>query len=163
MKALTVLLAAGLTAPLAAQAPAAPQSASVPISTASAAIPLGTRVGALPTGYDDGGRRDPFSSLIVSKHGPAGAAADGTRPRSGLGSLALADVTVRGIIRGGNVTMAILEGPSKQSFTVRAKDRLFDAVVVSIDADSVVFADQTPGAAGGQVKKALRPADEGIR
>jgi len=77
--------------------------------------------------------------------------------------VSLADVKVRGVIRSGTTIFAILEATNKQSFTVRPKDRLFDAVVISIDTDGVTFADQTAGMTPSQVKKTLRAAGEDIR
>jgi hypothetical protein len=161
MKALTVLLVLAAAAPAAAQAPTM-QAAALPVADSVPAIPVGSRVGQLPSGYDDGGRRDPFASLIVPKRAVS-AANDGTRGRTGLGGLALNDVTVRGVIRAGTTMMAILEGPNKQSFTIRPKDRLFDATVVTVDADGVVFSQQAEGLGASQVRKSLRPAGEGIQ
>jgi hypothetical protein len=163
MKALTVLLVIAAAAPAAAQTPTSTQAALVPVAdSVPASIPVGSRVGDLPTGYDDGGRRDPFTSLIVPKRAVT-AANDGTRGRTGLGGLALNDVTIRGVIRAGTTMMAILEGPNKQSFTIRPKDRLFDATVVAVDAEGVVFSQQAEGLGASQVRKSLRPAGEGIQ
>jgi hypothetical protein len=157
----------GTAAPLLAQAPGPAQTAAVPVpglGTVPAAIHVGSRVGDLPTGYDEGGRRDPFASLIVAKRvASQNSGADGSRARTGLGNVALADVTVRGVIRSGSTIFAILEAANKQSFTVRPKDRLLDAVVLSIDTDGVTFADQTAGMTPSQVKKTLRAAGEDIR
>jgi hypothetical protein len=161
MKALTVLLVIAAAAPAAAQTPST-QAALVPVADSVPAIPVGSRVGQLPSGYDDGGRRDPFASLIVPKRAVS-AANDGTRGRTGLGGVSLNDVTIRGVIRAGTTMMAILEGPNKQSFTIRPKDRLFDATVVTVDADGVVFSQQAEGLGASQVRKSLRPAGEGIQ
>jgi hypothetical protein len=167
MKAATMMILIGMAAPVAAQTPGTAQTAAVPVpglAAVPAAIHVGSRVGDLPTGYDEGGRRDPFASLIVSRRAtPQATGADGTRARTGLGSIALADVTVRGVIRSGSTIFAILEAPNKQSFTVRPKDRLLDAVVVSIDTEGVTFADQTAGMTPSQVKKTMRAAGEDIR
>lgn len=127
-------------------------------------IPLGTLVGHSPTGlapavlsgYDDGGRRDPFTSLIVPKK-----AAASSRPRAGLASLSMADVSVKGIVRAGATIVAILEGPDGKSFVARRQDKLQDAVVKSIDVNGVVFVEQVVDALGvphaRDVRKALRP------
>lgn len=167
MKAATLMFILGTAAPLLAQTPGAVQTAAVPtagMATVPAAIHIGSRVGDLPTGYDEGGRRDPFASLIVARRGAAQTGgADGSRARTGLGNVALADVTVRGVIRSGSTIFAILEAANKQSFTVRPKDRLLDAVVLGIDTDGVTFADQTAGTTPSQVKKTLRAAGEDIR
>lgn len=108
----------------------------------AASIPVGSRVGLLASTYDDGGRRDPFGSLVTPKRSASPASVDGARPRTGLAGLALADVVVRGVVRSGETMFALLEGPNKQSYTSKAKDRLFDATIVSIDRDGVVFSEQ---------------------
>jgi hypothetical protein len=169
MKAVMVVLVMGTVVPLAAQTNGAPQSAAAPapvVSATPASIPVGSRVGeTVLSTYEDGGRRDPFSSLIVPKRTmSANPGADGSRARTGLSSISLADVTVRGIVKAGPTMLALIEAPNKQSYTIRAKDRLFDATVVAVAADGVVFAEQgDPGMASSQVKKSLRPVGEGIR
>ena len=165
MKAITFTLALTVVAPLAAAGQTAPQAAAAPaVPVLPAAIPVGSRVGELPTAYDDGGRRDPFGSLVAPRRTASPSTGMAGRPRAGLASLALADVEVRGIVRSGQNMLAILEGPNKQSFVTRVKDRLVDAVVLSIDTDGVVFSEQLEGSrASSQVRKSLRPAGEGIR
>ena len=80
-------------APLPTQPAATPQLA----ARRPPAIPVGTRVGEMPTGYDAGGRRDPFFSLIAPKRVAASSGGvNSLRPRSGLASIALADVTGQG-------------------------------------------------------------------
>ncbi|MEO7191438.1 MAG: hypothetical protein ABI051_10320 [Vicinamibacterales bacterium] len=135
------------------------------ISGTAAPIALGSRVGDLvASGYDDGGRRDPFSSLVMPKRASATGGPSSGRPRSGLASLVLADITVRGIVRSGTTMLAILEGPNKQSFVTRAKDRLLDAVVQSIDSQGVVFVEQVDaGMPATPVRKLLRPAGEEVQ
>jgi Tfp pilus assembly protein PilP len=131
-------------------------------------LPPGTRVGnAAPTGYDDGGRRDPFISLMAPKK--AVAAQNSARTRPGLASLALADVSVKGILNNGGSVMAVLEAPGGHSYVARSKDKLQDAVVKSIDAEGVVFVEQQVDAAGAvharDIRKTLRPLTvaEGVR
>lgn len=149
--------------PVAAQPPDAQpvQSVAAPvIAVMPTRIALGSRVGELTSGYDSGGRRDPFSSLVaerVSRTDGAPAA----RPPAGLAGIALADVNVRGIVRSGTTTLAILEGPNRQSFVSRVNDRLLDATIVRIDADGVIFGEQVErGAAPNHLRKALRPAGD---
>ena len=144
---------------------AAPGAAAVVpgLAAAPAHIPVGSRVGEAATGYDDGGRRDPFASLVAVKRTAAVKVAPG-RPRAGLGALSLADIVVSGIVKSGTATIAILEGPNKPSYVSRVKDQLVDAVVVRIDSEGVVFAeDAGPGAAATRVRKNLRPAGEEVR
>jgi hypothetical protein len=159
----TLTLTFGAVVPLAAQQPGAQAPAAAPIpAPAAVSIPIGTRVGEMPTGYEDGGRRDPFASLIAPRRPTASVAVDASRGRTGLGSVALADVTVKGIVRSGSVMLAILEASNRQSFTVRPNDRLLDAHVRSIDGKGVVFAEQVgPGGPALQIRKPLRTAEDG--
>ena len=145
---------------LAAALPAGAQTAASPAAPAlDPAITVGMRVGLPLSGYEDGGRRDPFTSLVVPKR-TASPASDG-RPRTGLAAVALADVTVRGIVRHGERTLAILETAAKQSFVARPKDRLLDASVQAIEADGVVFVEAAdPGMRPNEIRKTLRPAGE---
>jgi hypothetical protein len=142
---------------------AAAQSAGAPLAVTAPAvsIPVGARVGEFATGYEDGGRRDPFASLVHPKR-TAAATADGVRPRAGLASVALADVVVKGVVKSGNTMLAILESPGRQSFVTRVKDRLLDATVLTIDRDGVVFSDRSSGVPA-DVRKPLRPQGEEVR
>lgn len=137
----------------------AQSAANVPAMTPAMSIPLGSRVGNAASGYDDGGRRDPFGSLVLPKRvaGPQ----DG-RPRTGLAGLSLADVLVKGVVKNGNTMLAILEAPGKQSFVARVKDKIADASIQSIDRDGVVFVEQG-SAASLPVRKPLRTAGEEVR
>ena len=154
-----------LPAPLPVQPAATPQPAAPPQLTTlppAAAIPVGSRVGEVPTGYDSGGRRDPFLSLIAPKRvAVSGGGANSLRPRSGLASIALADVTVKGIVKNGKTMLAILEGANKQSFVARVQDRLMDGAIKSIDNEGVVFVEVAdPGMRPNEIRKTLRPAGE---
>jgi len=128
---------------------------------------LGARVGnTAPSGYDDGARRDPFISLMAPKKTVA--VQNANRMRPGLASLALADVSVKGVVNNGGAVMAVLEAPDGRSYVARSKDKLQDAVVKSIDAEGVVFIEQQVDAGGSvhprDVRKTLRPIlAEGVR
>ena len=127
---------------------------------APAVIPVGSRVGELPSGYDSGGRRDPFLSLVQTRRSFNGPAMDpNMRARTGLSTLSVNDVNIKGITKAGPKSFAIVEGPNSQSFVAHLQDKLSDAAVKSIDAQGVVFVDQT----GNEVRKTLRPTGEVIR
>jgi hypothetical protein len=132
-----------------------------------AQIPIGTRISLNPSGYDDGGRRDPFVSLIVEKKAPTGPPVATTRALTGLASLAVSDVTVKGIVHVGSKYMVTLEGPNHKSYTASPQDRLADGLVKAVDADGVVFEVQVTDAGGAvharDVRKMLHPAAEDIR
>jgi len=138
----------------------------VPVSAQQ--IQVGAKVGepAPSAGsYESLGRRDPFVSLIT----PRRTAITG-QPRVGTGlqSFFVSEVAVTGVARKGDLMLAILQGPDKQSYVAKVKDKLADGVVKSIDPAGVVlveFADSGPGGVGRprDVRKLLHPADEVIR
>ncbi len=133
-------------------------------------LPIGTRVGrevgaAVSTSsvpdatYDDGGRRDPFVRPAPAR--PVAGPRRPRRPPAGLAGLSVADVSVKGIVRGGAMSLVVLMGPRGQSFVARVNDRLQDAVVSGIDSDGVLFRTHVSGDEGGsragETRKRLRP------
>jgi hypothetical protein len=166
MTARIAVLALALAAPAAAQqqstAPTPTQAAGPVIPSTAAPIAIGSRVGELMSSYDSGGRRDPFASLVSVRRGAEG---EGGRPLpSGLAGVALADVVVRGVVRNGTTMLAILEGPNRRSYVSRVNDRLLDASIARIDADGVIFAEQTErGMAPNHLRKSLRPSGEEVQ
>jgi hypothetical protein len=136
---------------------------------AQAQIQVGSRVGdaPAPSGYDDGGRRDPFVSLIVKKSPAPGGQQSSMRPALGLASLSITDVVVTGVVRAGSKMTVILQGPNKQSYMAKLQDRLADGTVKSIDTEGVVFVaeqtDATGAVKGHEVRKTLHSAAEVIR
>jgi Tfp pilus assembly protein PilP len=143
-----------------------PVPAQTPPASPTPTIRVGSRVGESPTDYDDGGRRDPFVSLIVPKvAAPAPGGAPGARPIAGLGGLSVSDVAVKGLVRSGSTLIALLQGPDGKTYMAKRLDRLHDGVVTRIESDCVVFTERTPDAAGvvraRDVRKPLRPAVSG--
>lgn len=139
-------------------------------ATALAQIPVGTRVGtpSANTGYDDGGRRDPFASLVVKRTGgPSPTGLPSVRGTT-LVTLSVADIKCTGVMKSNSrYHSAIVEGPNKLSYLVKPQDRLLDGVVKSIDALGVVLiehtTDSTGAVEGKEVRKLLHPAAEVIR
>lgn len=138
-------------------------------AVAHAQIQVGSRVGDAPTpsGYDDGGRRDPFVSLIMTKKPMPGAPQDRLQQVLGLASLSISDVTVTGVVRAGTKMSVILKGPDNHSYMAKPTDRLADGTIKSIDTEGVVFmseqTDATGAVKGHEVRKTLRSAAEVIR
>jgi hypothetical protein len=166
------LLIAGLLVTVAASVVEAQTTASalgpmtVPgLEAVPSAVPLGTHVGPImSSGYQDGGRRDPFAALLAPKRPSASNTALANRPRTGIGSLVLADLNVRGLVKVKGQWQATLEGANKQSYVVRAKDKLFDATVVSVDELGVWFAeDVDEGMPPQKVRRVLRQPGEEAR
>jgi hypothetical protein len=108
--------------------------------------------------YLDEGRRDPFGSLIAPV---VAVPVRASTTRVGLAGVSADDVAVRGIVRHGSEMIAILETPARQSFVVRAKDRLSDSSVLAIDAKGVVFArSRTDGVTSRVTKPISRRVQE---
>jgi hypothetical protein len=138
---------------------------SADVSALPAQIAVGMRVGLdpVPSGYDDGGRRDPFVTLVIKKSAGDKTARTGT----GLASLAVADVAVKGIVKAGARVTAMLEGPDHMSYIAHPQDRLADGLVKSIDPAGVVFVEEETDAAGAvhphEVRKPLHSAAEVVK
>lgn len=133
-----------------------------------AQIPVGSRVGsdtapATVSTYDDGGRRDPFVTLVAPKR-PATNQQSG-RPIVGLAALAVEDALVTGIVKAGSAFIAILRAPDGKSFMAKNQDHLQNGVVKTIDADGVLFVQQAADAMGvvrpREVRKALHATGAG--
>jgi hypothetical protein len=133
----------------------------------AAQIPVGARVGSETAGtastYNDGGRRDPFVTLVQPKRAP-GAPQSG-RPVVGLAALAIEDALVTGIVKAGPSFIAILKSPDGKSFMAKTQDHLQNGVVKTIDAEGVLFVTQGADAMGvvrpREVRKALRATGAG--
>lgn len=142
---------------------AAAAATAIPVAAVGQQIPIGSRVGAPPSGYNDGNRRDPFVSLVATKRQAPNAPASPVKKGSGLASVSVNDVLVRGILRSGPDIMVTLEGPDGKQFVARRQDKLQDAVIKSIDKDGVVFVAQSVDVAGAarprEVRKGLRPME----
>jgi hypothetical protein len=82
-----------------------------------------------------GGRRDPFSSLVVRDK--TGAIPDHLPP--GKAGLVIATLRVDGIIRGPNGMIAIVSNPQQRVYFLRDGDRLFDGDVEKIRMDGISF------------------------
>jgi hypothetical protein len=141
----------------------------VPVA-ARAQVQVGTRVGmpVTPIGYDDGGRRDPFLSLV--RPATTAPTEPGGKPKGDtLRSVAVSEVKVTGVLKGpnGRYHSAIVVGPNQLSYLVKPQDRLFDGWVKTIDALGVVIVARTTDVSGAvegrEVRKLLHPEAEVIR
>ena len=159
-----LLIGAGLlaSATLAAQAPQTPQPAQAPSAMPPlATLKIGTRVGLPSSGYDDGGRRDPFVSLIVERPPAVATATGAVEARAkGLAGVAVVDAAVKGIISSGAEWLAIIAGPNGAQYLAHANDRLHDGTVRRIDRDSVTFVARVTDVTGKTVSREVR---KGIR
>jgi hypothetical protein len=142
-----------------AQQPAPPKP-----ETPAPAAPAGETPPPGPQGYayDPAGRRDPFVSLLRRGADPRTA---GSRP-NGVPGLLIGEVTVKGIVRDRSGFIAMIQGPdNKQTFIIRAGEKLLDGSVKAITADSVVFSqdvnDPLSLVKQKEIRKTVRPIEPG--
>ena len=137
--------------PLAAQAP--PVEAQKPVPPAAEAPPA-------PFTYRTEGRRDPFVSLVGRGSDPKASAAR----VEGLPGMLINEVSLKGIMKERAGFIAMLQGPDKKTYVVRAGQRLLDGSVKSISADAVVFAQDVDDPLSlvkqREVRKTLRSGEE---
>jgi type IV pilus assembly protein PilP len=119
--------------------PAVPATQSAP---APQAPPAKTDQLAEPPGftYNPEGRRDPFLSLVRRGADPRGSA-QAVRP-AGLAGLSVAEVTLRGTVRGREGFVAILQGADQRAYIVRPGDKLFDGMIRTVSPNDVVILQQ---------------------
>jgi Tfp pilus assembly protein PilP len=163
---LAFTLAVAVAAPALAQAPpAAP--ATVPSPEASPATDtiksiIDQELQPDPTGYtySPQGRRDPFVSLLKPVSADQGAR---TR-RPGMEGFLIQEVALKGIVRTPKGFTAMLLGTDGKSYFVNVGQRLFDGVIVAIDATTVTLrqevSDPLSTVKSRDVRKTLYPTEE---
>ncbi len=110
--------------------------------------------------YDPKGRRDPFVSLLKPVSADTG-------PRSrppGLKGFLIQEVALKGIVKTPKGYTGMLLGTDGKSYFVSVGDRLYDGVIISIDASTVTFrqevTDPLSTVKTRDVKKTLYPTEE---
>ena len=84
--------------------------------------------------YDPGGRRDPFVSLLGTGNQPHVTPARG----EGKSGLAVAEVSVRGVMQSRGGFVAIVQGPDGRTFLIHQGDKFSDGVVKAVTAEGLV-------------------------
>jgi Tfp pilus assembly protein PilP len=114
-----------------------------------------------PYGYEAEGRRDPFVSLVARGKDPRTAS---SRP-PGVGGLLIGEVSVRGVVRDRTGYIAMIQGPDRKTFIVRAGEQLMDGSIKAITDDGIVFAqdvtDPLATVKQKEVHKSVRPLEGG--
>jgi len=159
---LLLLACVGLAARVAAQA-ATPAPASAPQTTQAAAPASNLPTPPANFTYAPEGRRDPFMNL--SRRGTVAAVpASSSRP-SGAAGLLVDELIVRGVVQTQGNYVAMVSGPSGQTFTVRAGTKLFDGAIKGITPQAVVITqlvtDPLSVDKQREVRKPLRAQEEG--
>jgi Tfp pilus assembly protein PilP len=165
---LAVAVAVAAASPVLAQAPP-PAPATAPAPDASPAPATDTIKSIIdqelqpdPSGYSYSpqGRRDPFVSLLKPVSADQGAR---TR-RPGMEGFLIQEVALKGIVRTPKGFTAMLLGTDGKSYFVNVGQRLFDGVIVSIDATTVTLrqevSDPLSTVKSRDVRKTLYPTEE---
>jgi Tfp pilus assembly protein PilP len=115
-------------------APAPPTAAPAPkAQPAAPAAPASPP--AEPYTYQPDGRRDPFVSALGSGNEPRLTSRRGEGP----GGMLTEEVSVRGIMQSGGALVALVQGPDKKTYTVRAGDKLLDGAVKAVTPDGLTI------------------------
>jgi Tfp pilus assembly protein PilP len=115
--------------------------------------------------YAAQGRRDPFLSLLNrGRETGADAGAATAKRAEGVPGMLTAELTVRGIMQTRGTWVAMVAGPDKKVYTVRAGDKLADGVIRQVTATSVVILQEVNDPLSlekqREVRKFLRGGDE---
>ena len=130
---------------LAVVVPAHAQQKAAPKKGAPAPPPAPVKKVDLPTPpanfeYASEGRRDPFVSLL--NRGDDGTAAKGAGPAAraeGVPGLVTSEISVKGIMQARGTFVAMVSGPDRKVYTVRAGDKLADGVIRAVTSNAVVI------------------------
>jgi Tfp pilus assembly protein PilP len=113
--------------------------------------------------YSPQGRRDPFISLVNRGRDTSPAKAAEKRAE-GVPGMLTGELTVRGIMQSRGAWIAMVSGPDKKVYTVRAGDKLADGVIRQVTATSVVILQEVNDPLSlekqREVRKFLRGGDE---
>lgn len=130
------------------------------------AVPVQPAVPAAPAPgdnytYSPEGRRDPFVSLLRSGSDQRGARTG----VEGVTSLAVDELSVRGVVAGRGGYVAMVMGPDNKTYIVRANDKLLDGTVKAVTAQGLVILqdvnDPLSLVKQKEVRKMLRGLEEG--
>jgi Tfp pilus assembly protein PilP len=110
--------------------------------------------------YHAEGRRDPFLTLV--RRGLEGRPG-GKRPE-GVAGLAVAEITLKGVLASNGSYFAMIQGPDLRTYIVHPGDRLLDGTVKAIGPDAIVIVqdvnDPLSLTKQREVRKTLRVAEE---
>jgi Tfp pilus assembly protein PilP len=156
-----------VAAPVWAQPQASAQSQAAPQAQAPAAATPTPPPSAAPVenqgyAYRPDGRRDPFVSL-VRRGNESARDTGGVRP-PGLGGIAVAELTLRGIMQARTGYVALVQGVDNKTYIVKPGDRLFDGAIRTITANVMVILQEVNDPLSlekqREVRKVLRQTDE---
>jgi Tfp pilus assembly protein PilP len=130
-----VIFVASATAIAGAQKTAASTEPAAAPASAAAPTPDTTPRPATPESYsyDPAGRRDPFMNLLGTGGGPT------SRKGEGPSGIAVAEISVRGVLQSRNGLIAMVQGPDNKTYIVHQGDKLLDGSIKTITAQGLVI------------------------
>jgi type IV pilus assembly protein PilP len=139
MRTLTLLFVVLLVPALGAAQPPTVPAAPAPQGTPPAQKPAAPAPPPVPENYayQPAGRRDPFTSLIGG--GPGTDSGMGLRRGEGAAGIAVAELTVRGVVQSRNGMTAMIQGPDKKTYVVHVGDKLADGVIKAVTLQGLVI------------------------
>jgi type IV pilus assembly protein PilP len=84
--------------------------------------------------YDPAGRRDPFMNLLGS-----GANQPTSRKGEGPSGIAVAEISVRGVLQSRNGLIAMVQGPDNKTYIVHQGDKLLDGSIKTITTQGLII------------------------
>jgi Tfp pilus assembly protein PilP len=130
-----VIFLASATAIAGAQKTAASTEPAAAPAGAATPTPDTTPKPAMPESYsyDPAGRRDPFMNLLGTGGGPT------SRKGEGPSGIAVAEISVRGVLQSRNGLIAMVQGPDNKTYIVHQGDKLLDGSIKTITAQGLVI------------------------
>ena len=83
--------------------------------------------------YDPAGRRDPFTNLLGAGSGPT------SRKGEGPAGIAVAEISVRGVMQSRSGLIAMVQGPDNKTYIVHQGDKLLDGSIKTITAQGLII------------------------
>ena len=83
--------------------------------------------------YDPAGRRDPFTNLLGAGSGPT------SRKGEGPAGIAVAEISVRGVMQSPKGLIAMVQGPDNKTYIVHQGDKLLDGSIKTITAQGLII------------------------
>jgi hypothetical protein len=124
---------------------AAPASAEEANAESTAVTPVPpSQTHTLASKPSSAGKRDPFRSVIQSREGSSSVSECATGKKCLVANL----VMLKGVVKGPEGMLAVVENQHHKSYFLREKDPIFNGQVVRITSDSIVFREKVVDKAG---------------
>ena len=147
--------------------PPSPQNAAPPSppagGTRAPGAPAAGAAAPLPPenySYQTDGRRDPFLNLLGQ-----GAEPKPGKRAEGAAGLAVAEISVKGIVESRGALLAMIQGPDNKTYIVRKGDKFVDGTIRSVTADGLIIVQDVTDPLSlvkqREIHKLLRSQEEG--